>query len=70
MRRSTGLVVMLLVLAGCASRPGYNPPPERRGAERCPLNEVWVCTNRYPSRVDSEDDVPMICRCEDLRMMR
>jgi hypothetical protein len=53
------------LLAGCASS-GYSPPAERRGADRCPAGEVWVCEDRYPSRIESESERDAFCRCENL----
>lgn len=51
-----------LVLGGCA--PTYSPPPEHRSSDRCPIGEVQVCTDRYPSRLERESEDPPICRCE------
>ena len=55
-------------LASCAA--GYSPPAERRNADRCPLSEVWVCEDRYPSRIETENDTEQFCRCEDPRRIR
>lgn len=60
---------LVVTLAGCASS-GYSPPPERRGADRCPVGEVWVCEDRYPSRIESENESDAFCRCEDPTRMR
>lgn len=68
-RRLSVLAALAVVLAGCAS-PGYSPPPERRGADRCPVGEVWVCEDRYPSRIESERDSGAFCRCEDPTRIR
>lgn len=57
-----------LILGGCA--PTYSPPPERHAPDRCPMNEVWVCTDRHPSRLDRENEDPMFCRCERPEMIR
>jgi hypothetical protein len=55
-------------LVSCAA--GYSPPSERRSADRCPLSEVWVCEDRYPSRIETENEVEQFCRCEDPRRIR
>lgn len=52
------------IVAGCATA-GYSPPPERRAADRCPVGEVWVCENRYPSRIENENKRDPFCRCEN-----
>ncbi|MEX0976859.1 MAG: hypothetical protein WDZ50_07170 [Woeseia sp.] len=55
-------------LVSCAA--GYSPPAERRNADRCPMSEVWVCEDRYPSRIETEDEVEQFCRCEDPKLIR
>lgn len=63
--RTHGLIIAIVcAAAGCAA-PGYNPP-ERPVARDCPASEVWVCEDRYPSRLENENEAPMICRCEDI----
>ena len=54
-----------MLVAGCASS-GYSPPPERRGGDRCPAGEVWVCEDRFPSRIEDEDERDTFCRCENV----
>lgn len=53
-------------LGGCASSPGYSPPPERRAADKCPMGETWICADRYPSRLERENEMPKVCYCESL----
>jgi hypothetical protein len=57
-------------LGGCASSTGYSPPPERRAGEKCPVGETWVCKDRYPSRLERENEIPQICYCESLHRIR
>lgn len=52
------------ILTGCATS-GYSPPPERRAADRCPVGEVWVCEDRFPSRIENENRSEPFCRCEN-----
>ena len=54
--------VAAVAFCGCASS-GYSPPPERHGADRCPIGEVRVCEDRYPSRIESENKADLFCRC-------
>jgi hypothetical protein len=63
------LAVLATVAAGCATS-GYSPPSERRASERCPAGEVWVCEDRYPSRIESENAPEPICRCENPARIR
>jgi hypothetical protein len=63
-------ITAVALLGGCASSPGYSPPPERRAGEQCPIGETWVCQDRYPSRLERENEVPMICYCESLHRVR
>lgn len=56
-------LLVATILAGCATS-GYSPPPERRAHERCPLDQVWVCEDRSPSRIESENKPDPFCRCE------
>jgi hypothetical protein len=65
-RAFPGLLPLLagIILAGCATS-GYSPPPERRAGDRCPVGEVWVCENRYPSRIESENQPDPFCRCQN-----
>jgi hypothetical protein len=56
--------------AGCTTGPGYAPPPERRASEQCPVGETWVCRDHYPSRLERENEVPMICYCDNLQRVR
>jgi hypothetical protein len=67
-RNTCRLLVLLALTAGCAS-PGYSPP-EREASERCPIGEVWVCRDRYPSRLETEGQSPMICMCQDMQAVR
>ena len=64
--RRTGLILVLACAAGACAAPGYNPPDRPRAAEACPMNEVWVCTDRNPSRLERNNEPPMICTCEHL----
>lgn len=68
--RSTGFALAITYIAGGCAAPGYNPPEGPRAAERCPVNEVWVCEDRYPSRLENENEPPMFCRCEDIHGIR
>jgi hypothetical protein len=61
-------LVAAMILGACA--PTYSPPPERHASDRCPIGEVLVCTDHYPSRLDREHEVPPICRCERPEMIR
>jgi hypothetical protein len=61
------LVALFAMLeAGCSSSPAYSPPPERRAAEQCPVGETWVCRDRYPSRLETENDTAKFCYCENI----
>lgn len=63
--RTNGLILAVVcAAAGCAA-PGYNPPEGSRAARNCPVNEVWVCQDRYPSRLENENEPPMICTCQN-----
>ena len=57
-------------LLGACAGAGYSPPPERHGADRCPAGEVWVCEDRYPSRIESENKPDPFCRCENPALIR
>lgn len=63
-----GLLAMLN--AGCSPQPTYSPPPERRAAEQCPVGETLVCRDRYPTRLDKENETPMFCYCESIPRIR
>jgi hypothetical protein len=64
------IAVLALLGAGCAGTAGYSPPPERRASEQCPTGETWICRDRYPSRLERENDIPKICYCENLHRVR
>ncbi|HLT90245.1 MAG TPA: hypothetical protein VKZ85_04800 [Woeseiaceae bacterium] len=51
-------------LWGCASEPTYSPPEGPSMASSCPLGEVWVCRDHYPSRLEREEP-PLHCVCEN-----
>jgi hypothetical protein len=68
--RAIASLTAVALLGGCAATPGYSPPPERRAAERCPVGETWVCKDRYPSRLERENEMPKICYCEDPQRVR
>lgn len=68
--RNIAFVLVIAYTAGGCAAPGYNPPERPRVAENCPGNEVWVCQDRYPSRLENENEPPMICRCEDIHGIR
>jgi hypothetical protein len=63
-------LTLAALLGGCAPSPGYSPPPERRAADRCPVGETWICVDRYPSRVERENEIPKVCYCERLDRVR
>ena len=63
------LAALATLAAGCASS-GYSPPPERRANERCPAGEVWVCEDRYASRIENENAPEPICRCQNPARIR
>jgi hypothetical protein len=65
-RHVWGMLALAGLVSGCASSPTYSPP-ERRAFDGCPIGEVWVCRDRYPSRLEQPGDAPMQCMCEDLR---
>lgn len=62
----TGITVA--TLAGCAT--GYSPPPERRADRNCPYGEVLVCTDYYPSRLETERDRELLCHCSPPTQIR
>lgn len=68
--RTCTVVACGLFGVGCAAGPGYSPPPERRASEQCPVGETWVCKDRYPSRLERENEVPMLCYCDSLQNVR
>lgn len=74
MRRQLNMICSVAACAffgvGCAANSGYSPPPERRANEQCPVGETWVCKDRYPSRLERENEVPMICYCDNLQGVR
>lgn len=65
-----GSLMAVALLGGCAPTPGYSPPPERRAAERCPMGEIWICEDRYPSRLERENEMPKVCYCESPHRVR
>jgi hypothetical protein len=67
--RMTGVALLAVLHTACSTAATYSPPPERRAAERCPSNETWVCTDRYPSRLEKQNDPPMFCRCENIHRL-
>ena len=60
------IVLATFCSAGCASS-GYSPPPERRANEQCPVGETWICRDRYPSRLEKQNEEPMFCYCEHIQ---
>lgn len=75
LKNSQGLlasaVFSAMLLSACAAEPTYSPPEGSRAAvESCPVGEVWVCRDHYPSRLERPGEVPMDCTCEDLRGVR
>lgn len=65
-----GITACAIFGAGCATKAGYSPPPERRAGDRCPAGETWVCRDRYPTRLPRENQEPMICYCDNMTMTR
>lgn len=59
-----GVLASAMWLSACASQPTYSPPEGPRASESCPIGEVWVCRDHYPSRLD-RNEPPLHCRCED-----
>lgn len=57
-------ILVLAALGGCATEPTYSPPDGPSAAERCPIGDVWVCRDHYPSRLDRENEPPQHCTCE------
>jgi hypothetical protein len=57
-----GMIVAALV--GCATEPTYSPPEHSSATERCPIGEVWVCQDHYPSRLGTDPE-PVHCSCRD-----
>lgn len=68
--RASGLAVLAALAAGCATEPTYAPPERPSMAEICPIGEVRVCRNHYPSRLEREGDPPLLCICEAVRGVR
>lgn len=64
--KSASIIVLAVLVESCASS-GYSPPPERRAGEQCPVGETWVCRDRYPSRMDRENEEGIFCTCESLQ---
>jgi hypothetical protein len=58
-------ILAVAALCGCASEPTYSPPEGPSAAEACPVGEVWVCRDHYPSRLDRDYEEPMHCMCQD-----
>lgn len=58
-----GILASATLLSACATEPTYSPPEGPRASESCPIGEVWVCYDRYPSRLD-RDGSPLHCMCE------
>jgi hypothetical protein len=52
--------------AGCASSGTYSPPEGPRAADTCPMGEVWVCRDHYPTRLETGREPPMTCMCQDM----
>lgn len=66
----TGTVtVAFAVLVGCAIEPTYAPPERPSSAARCPVGEVWVCRDYYPSRLGTGPE-PEHCMCQDPTRIR
>ncbi len=63
------LLAVAAFIAGCAS-PGYNPPDGPRAVDTCPLGEIWVCRDHYPSRLGNPEDRQLTCMCQDLTRVR
>ncbi len=63
---NSGLLLGAACMAAACAAPGYNPPEGPRAAERCPVNEVWVCQDHYPSRLESATKPPMMCTCQEI----
>lgn len=57
------LLATATLMTGCASS-GYSPPEGAQLSEQCPVGEVWVCRNHYPSRIDQVNEEPMFCMCQ------
>ncbi|HZD52071.1 MAG TPA: hypothetical protein VE175_03420 [Woeseiaceae bacterium] len=63
-----GMLILAGLASGCAT-PTYAPPEGPRAMETCPMGRVWVCQDRYPSRLEREAD-PMTCMCQVLQHVR
>lgn len=67
LKNAWGILALAVLVSACATEPTYSPPEGPSVAESCPIGEVWVCRDRYPSRLDRERDPPLHCMCEDLQ---
>lgn len=70
LKRAWALPGFALLLSACATEPTYSPPEGPRAAEVCPVGEVWVCRDHYPSRLDKDDVPPMYCMCQNPAAVR
>jgi hypothetical protein len=56
--------------ASCASSGTYSPPEGPRATDTCPMGEIWVCRDHYPSRLETGNEPPLSCMCQDLTRVR
>lgn len=70
LKSNLGLLASAILLSACAAEPTYSPPERSRAADSCPIGEVWVCRDHYPSRLERPGKPPMDCTCEYLQGVR
>lgn len=70
LKNTWGILAPAILLSACGAAPTYSPPEGPPASESCPIGEVWVCRDHYPTRLDRENPSPLLCMCEDLRGIR
>jgi hypothetical protein len=64
------MLAVVALTAGCASSGTYSPPEGRRAADTCPMGEIWVCRDHYPTRLETGNEAPLTCMCQDMTRIR
>lgn len=57
------LIAIAMLMSACAPASLGSPPASERHRQ-CVAGETLVCRDRYPSRLENDDD--QICTCENM----